>query len=332
MNYIPHPEYAAYIEANSHGFIDVWTENGKTCTKLHCDHEPTEEDLRAVELRMKILLDYEMPDGMTMEDIQITGPDGDPLRLRIYRPKNLPEKSPILMNVHGGGWIGGALDIDNSRAIALAQGTPCIVVSVDYRIARNGIHFPKPLQDCVCAYRWLCGHAEEIGGDSKRIALHGTSAGGNLCAGLALYLRDHGNQTPRLTVLNCAALYMDNAEGISAYQYQPVKAEGYNYAKSVMAQYLGGLDGMAPSYYALPGLCPDVSGLGPHAVITAEYEWLRDDSFRYVTRLLRAAVPCEMILAPRVDHAFCAVDSARLTQWTHAGICMSLRREFGMPL
>lgn len=327
MYYNPHPDYAEYIEANKHGFIDVWNENGETKTKLITDHEPTEAELKAVELRMKILLDYKRPEGMTIENKTICV-DGNPrLPIRIYRPAGLPSNAPVLMEVHGGGWIGGSLDIDDSRAVSLAQGTPCIVVSVDYRICRNGVHYPDPLMDCLGAYLYLCKRAGEIGGDPEKIAIHGTSAGGNLCAGLALYLRDHGLPTPRLTAINCPALYIDGAEHLSAYQYTHPMKGAFGNAQSVISQYLGGFDGTVPSYYAMPGLCPDLSGLGPHAVIAAEYDALRDDAIRYATRLLNSAVPCELIVAPRVCHAYCAVDAA-LTDWTHQSVCMSLRREF----
>lgn len=329
MNYKPHPDYANYMEANSHGFIDVWSENGVTQSKLYTNHEPTPEDLAATELRMKILLDYTLPEGMTIEENEIPGSEkGQLLTLRIYRPQECSRDVPILMNVHGGGWIGGCLDIDNSRAIALAEEANCLVVSVDYRVCRNGIHYPTPLMDCLTAYLWLRKHGDEIGGDTSKIAIHGTSAGGSLCAGMALYLRDHNLPLPALTVLNCPALYFDGAEtNMSTYQYSPVQSSGYGVSAAPAYQYLGCMNGQAPSYYAFPGLCPDVSGLSPHFIVTAEYDWLRDDALRYGTRLLRAAVPCEMIFAPRVCHAFCAVD-AELTKWVHQGIAMSLKREF----
>ena len=267
---------------------------------------------------------------MKMEDRTIPGGDGQDMTIRVYTPVSLPEQAPIIMDIHGGGFMRGNLNIDSYRCIALASGTPTIVVSVDYRLsAPGGVHFPQPLMDCYAALNWLGEHGGELGGDPKRIALHGTSAGGNLCAALALYVRDHGGPDLSLVALNCPVLSMENT--CSKQQYPqfalgtPVKREG---AECV---YLGGFDGNIPSYYAFPGYCTDLSGLPPHYIVVGEYDTLRDDGIHYAVRLLQTGVPCELIVAPRVGHGFCVVDHP-LTHWVHKGICGSMRREFGMEI
>jgi len=139
--------------------------------------EGTEEEKAAArEAQRKYISGYTKPEGMRMEDITIAGGDGQDMKLRIFTPAGLPEKAPIVIDIHGGGWVGGSLDIDNYRCIALATGTPAIVVSVDYRLSNAEVHFPAPLMDCYAALMWVAEHAGEIGGDAKRIALHGTSA------------------------------------------------------------------------------------------------------------------------------------------------------------
>lgn len=291
----------------------------------------TPEEQEAARLaQRKSICEYTRPEGLMMEDRTIPGGDGQDMTIRIYTPSGLPEKAPIVMDVHGGGFVGGNLDIDNYRCIALATGTPAIVVSVDYRLAApGGVHFPQPLMDCCAALNWLGEHGGELGGDPKRIALHGTSAGANLCAALALYVRDQGGPEPALVVLNCPVLSMENT--FSRRQYPqfalgtPVKREG------VECIYLGGFDGNVPSYYAFPNYCTDLEGLPPHYIVVGEYDTLRDDGVNYAVRLLQTGVPCELVVAPRVGHGFCVVDHP-LTHWVHKGICGSLRREFGMEI
>ena len=144
----------------------------------------------------KAIVSYELPDGMTMENRVIPGGDGQDMNIRVYTPEGLPENAPMVMEIHGGAFVGGNLDIDNSRCIAIASRVPCIVVGVEYRLCNDKIHFPKPLEDVHAAFVWMQEHAAELGGDAKRIGLHGSSAGGTLCAGLALYLRDSARRWP----------------------------------------------------------------------------------------------------------------------------------------
>ncbi len=273
---------------------------------------------------------YHLGPGTTMEDIWIPGTEeGQQLRLRIFRPAGLPEKAPMILDVHGGGFVGGNLDIENYRCITLAEGTPCLVATVEYRTAGPDVRFPAPLLDCYTAYCWMIRHAEQLGTDPERIGLHGTSAGGNLCAGLALYLRDRGEQAPALTVLSCPALDIERT--MSASQFGALGASRSAYPQIGYVTYGHFNNGEAPSYYAIPGQCRDLRGLGPHMVITAEYDPLRDEGLRYALRLLEAGIPCELLSAPRVTHGFCSVDHP-LTRWVHKGIEASFRREFQMEI
>lgn len=288
-----------------------------------------EEKEKANAAQQSYIKGYTLPEGMTMEDRKIPGTDpGTELKIRVYTPAGLPAKAPVVLEIHGGGWVGGSLDIDNYRCIYLAEHTPCIVVGVEYRLTTREVHFPAPLMDCYTALCWVHDHAEELGADPERIALHGTSAGGNLVGGLALYVRDHGGPRISLAVMNCPALTAKTFPST----YQNAKytlGSGGERRDSVEFLYVGGMDGTAPSYYAMPGYCPDLAGLCPMYLVAAELDTLRDDAMEFAMRLLRDGVPCELVLAPRVGHGFCVVDHP-LTRWVHDGICASLRREFGM--
>lgn len=297
--------------------------------QIMVDGTPEEQDA-AREAQRKYISEYTKPEGMAIEERTIPGGDGQDMAIRIYTPANLPEKAPIIMEVHGGGWVAGSLDIDNYRCVTLAAETPAIVVGVDYRLsAPGGVHFPQPLMDCYAALNWLGGHGAELGGDPGRIALHGTSAGGNLCAALALYVRDHGGPGLSLVVLNCPGLGIENT--ISKQQFPQFALNAPVKRQSPESIYLGGADGTTPSYYAFPSYCTDLEGLPPHCVVVAEYDTLRDDGLNYAVRLLQTGVPCELMVAPRVGHGFCVVDHP-LTHWVHKGICGSLRREFQMEI
>lgn len=292
--------------------------------------ETNEGAKNSPEEQKKILQAYQLDEGMTMEDIQIPGTEaGKTIRLRVIKPAGLTGAVPVIMDVHGGGFIGGCLDIDNARCISLAKLTKCIVVSVEYRLSDATVHFPAPLLDCHTAYLWLTQNAASLGGDPIRIGLHGTSAGGCLCGGLALYLRDRGEQPPALTVLVCPTV--NNVRTPSNLQFGSLGASRRPYPKIGYVVYSGMNNGEVPSYYALPGKCEDLRGLSPHMVVAAEYDPLRDEALHYAMRLLENDVPCEILSAPRVSHGFCVIDHP-LTRWVHRGIAASFRREFGMKL
>lgn len=275
------------------------------------------------------IISYELPEGMTMEDKVIAGADGQDMIIRIYTPANLPEGAPMIMDIHGGAFVGGNLEIDNARCIALASRVGAVVVGVDYRRSVGGVHFPTPLLDCRAAYLWMIENAASLGCDGSKIGLHGCSSGGNMTEGLALYLRDHNEQTPCLTVLNGATFSPAIEETMSFQQLIQLKMGPDNKALSAEAAYLGGYDGTQPSYYAFPALAPDLGGLGAHFIIAAEYDTLRDSEISYAERLMRSAVPTDLYMAGRVGHCFTSAPHP-FTDQTHELIATAFKREFGM--
>lgn len=309
MNIKPYPGYEDHVCSNIGG--------------------PNGEKASMEEIQ-KSILGYKLGNGTTMEDKTIPGAENGPeLNIRIIKPANLPEKAPVVIDFHGGGWVSGSNDIDNYRNITIAETTPCIVVGVEYRLCNAEVHFPAPLDDVVAAYKWVYQHAGEFGGDCDNLAIYGTSAGANLAGGLQLYLRDTNYESqPKLTVLNCPVI--KRGPSVSKTQLGTLGDPETKFAEDVDYLFYPA-DGTTPSYYAFPGYCPDLSKLGPTMLILGEYDPLRNEGLEYATRLYEAGVPCELIVAPRVSHGFCVMDKP-LTHWVHKGMCASLRREFGMEI
>ena len=109
------------------------------------------------------LMSYQLPADMKMEDKVIPGGDGQDLNIRIYTPAGLPQGAPMILDIHGGAFVGGNLDIDNARCIALASRVGAVVVGVEYRLSVGGVHFPAPLMDCRAAYLWMIENAAALG-------------------------------------------------------------------------------------------------------------------------------------------------------------------------
>ena len=100
------------------------------------------------------------------------------------------------MYFHGGGWVFGGIEEADAVCRRFANHLGCIISSVGYRLAPE-FPFPKPLEDCYFATKWMSENAYLFGGDNKNIIVSGESAGGNLAAAVAFMSRD--KQGPKLS-------------------------------------------------------------------------------------------------------------------------------------
>src|SRR5262249_21263393 len=115
----------------------------------------------------------------SVEDRSIPGSAGK-IPLRIFTPEGQGPFS-VLLYIHGGGCTVGSLDTHDDLCRSLCHRVSCLVVSVGYRLAPE-VKFPGPLEDCYAALRWCAEHGADLGGDVKRLAVAGDSAGGHLSA------------------------------------------------------------------------------------------------------------------------------------------------------
>jgi acetyl esterase len=131
--------------------------------------------------------------GVRSQDTVVDGAQG-PLPARIYTPEgNGP--FPVIVYFHGGGWVIADKDAYDSGARGLSKEAGAIVISADYRQAPEH-KFPAAWDDALAVYRWALANAERLGGDARRIALAGESAGGNLAVATAVAVRDEGLPMP----------------------------------------------------------------------------------------------------------------------------------------
>lgn len=231
--------------------------------------------------------------------VSLPVPDGA-IDLRVYRPAG-EGPHPVHVFLHGGGWIAGSvhdkyIDIVGRERCAGAQ---CVVVAVDYRKAPEH-RFPTALDDTRAAVEWVVANAEKLGVRTDLLTVGGQSAGANLTAALALKLRDEGGPRMALQLLEAPAL--DATLSLPSHE---TYGTGYGLhladVRRLIPLYLADLDQVTNPYVS-PLLAPDLSGLPPAYVISAEYDMLRDDGERYVERLQDAGVPATFSLQPGHVH------------------------------
>jgi acetyl esterase len=133
------------------------------------------------------------------EEADIEGLDGN-IAAQIYRRPDIEPAAPMLLFIHGGGWVTGDLDSGDTIARALAKRTGAVVVSTHYRQAPEH-KFPAAHEDTYTAWLWLIEHAEVLGGDPTRVAVVGEGVGANMALNIALQARDEAGVRPKHLVL-----------------------------------------------------------------------------------------------------------------------------------
>ena len=206
---------------------------------------------------------------------------------RLYRPP-VDGPLPVVVFLHGGGWVGGSLDSFDEPCATLAKRAGVLVVSPDYRLAPEH-PFPAAVDDTLGVLRWAAEHIAEDGGDPARIAVGGESAGANLAAVAALRARDEDG--PRLLA---QVLVTPPTDPLADNESRRTFARGpiisTELGARMTALYLGD-PANATSAWAAPARAADLSGLPPALVITMEVDPLRDEAEDYARALTEAGVP-----------------------------------------
>lgn len=227
--------------------------------------------------------------------------EGNPLEARIYRPVDCPSPAPAVVYLHGGGWVLGDLDVQDATCRYLANRCRSLVVSVAYRLAPEHPH-PAAVEDARTAVLWTHAHAEQLGADPQRVAVAGSSAGGNVAAGVALRLRDEGRK-----VLAAQLLLYPPTDPLLASPSVQENGRGYYLTADDMH---GFVDAYLPdpaartSPYAAPLHAPSLTGLPPAVLVTAGFDPLRDEGVAYAERLRAAHVPTVHLHFPELIHGF----------------------------
>lgn len=152
-----------------------------------------------------------------------------PVRIIVTTPENKPDKAPLHVNYHGGGFIGKQGPDDDMYCAHLAVEAGAVVVDVDYAVSTEH-PFPMAFHQSYEAAKWAFSYSEEWGCDPKRFSLGGSSAGGNLAAAVAL----KNTETLALPICLLALEYAANDN------YMPIGKPGLERSEALALLYADG--------------------------------------------------------------------------------------------
>jgi len=245
------------------------------------------------------------PPGCNVREFTLPGPAGG-LPARLYRHTSAPERLPLLVYFHGGGWTIGDLDTHDVPCRQLAVRSGAAVLAVDYRLGPEH-RFPAAVDDCIATVRWARQNAAFLAIDPSRIAVGGDSAGGNLAAVAAIAERDAG------TPLAFQLLIYPATDMRAVAPSHQANAQGYLLTADSIAYYRNHYipdPALWTDWRASPLLAPDLSRLPPALVITAGYDPLRDEGRQYADALSAAGNAVQYVCFERQVHGFFAMTKA----------------------
>ncbi|PWK34854.1 alpha/beta hydrolase [Cupriavidus plantarum] len=252
-----------------------------------------------------------------VEDVTIEG-HAKRIPLRVYAPGLRPDAGrpaaalrPIVVYLHGGGFLHGNLDAGDAAARAIALATPAVVVSVGYSLP-PAYPFPAPLEDGYLACRWAREHARRLRADADCLGVAGHDAGGNLAAGIGAMARDRKEIPVRAQAL-LAPLLDPSLTRVSHLIECPSGEMSVTACAHGYRAYLPGFRQLLHPY-AAPLESRRLAGLPPTLIISAALDLLHLEAEAYAGALIAAGVPTQMLRIPDVSHAALAANAQALAE------------------
>ena len=261
-------------------------------------HAMTPAQARAVYNKAAEVLEPPRAPLARVQDLHLPAADGTPLPARLYAPGH--GRLPVLLYLHGGGFVIGGLETHDSLCRQLALRSGGAVLALDYRLAPEH-RFPTAVHDSWAALQWLAGPgATALGLDGNRLAVGGDSAGGTLAAVCAIQARDHGLPLAlQLLITPGTTAHQDTAS-------HTLFANGFLLDAANIRWFF---DHYIDHHHRhdwrfAPLEADDLEAVAPACVLLAECDPLVDEGLAYADRLRAAGVPVALELARGMTHDF----------------------------
>jgi acetyl esterase/lipase len=263
-------------------------------------------------------------DKLDVEDrwLTVTSEVGD-VRVRIVRPPDAADPLPVILYMHGGGWVLGNAGTHDRLVREFAVGTGAAVVFVEYDRSPEA-HYPVAIEQGYATAQWIVreGAAHQL--DPNRMAVAGDSVGGNMTAALALMANERGD----VRFVQQSMYYPVTDAAMDTGSYEQF-AEGYFLTAKAMAWFW---DAYVPERdrrsepFASPLRASDeqLAGLPPAFLIVDEADVLRDEGEAYAARLRKAGVAVTTVRYDGITHDFMMLNPLSSTHATRAAVAQAI--------
>ncbi|OJJ65608.1 hypothetical protein ASPBRDRAFT_35807 [Aspergillus brasiliensis CBS 101740] len=231
------------------------------------------------------------------------------VKCRVYSPISQKESHPVGVYTHGGGFICGDLDSEDTLCRAISHAVDCIIISVDYRLGPE-YKLPVMLEDTLAVYQWAWDNASQLKGDQDAFFSIGGSAGG----GLALAVANHYAQQPDtdkyikgVVALVPLTLHWDNVPAEFQEDYRSYVENATDVPiidGSSMRTFYEAVDADPNDARIFTALSPYHRNFPPTYICTCEADPLRDDGTVMKKALRKAGVPTKLTTYPNLPHYF----------------------------
>ncbi|TYP78270.1 alpha/beta hydrolase [Paenibacillus methanolicus] len=227
--------------------------------------------------------------AVDIQDLTIQGGPSGEVSIRILRPQNAPAKLPVILYIHGAGWVFGNAHTHDRLVRELAVGAEAAVVFPNYSLSPEA-KYPTALEEIYAVLQWIEASGEAQGMDTERLTVAGDSVGGNMTAVITLLAKERKGPKIRKQLLFYPVTDAGNDTG-SYHEF----ATGYFLRRDAMAWFWDQYTTTASereTIYASPlrATKEQLEGLPEALVITAEADVLRDEGEAYANKLREAGV------------------------------------------
>jgi acetyl esterase/lipase len=250
------------------------------------------------------------------EWITVPAPVGD-VRVRIIRPQGASGLLPVIVYMHGGGWILGNASTHDRLVRELAVGARAALAFVEYPNSPEA-HYPTAIEQGYATAQWITRNGAAKGLDATRMAAAGESVGGNMTAALALMAKERGD----VTFVQQSMYYPVTDAAMNTASYEQF-ATGYYLTRKEM-QWFWDAYTSDPAQRAEITASPNrasneqVAGLPPAYLCVDEADVLRDEGEAYAAKLRSAGVPVTTVRYDGTIHDFMLLNVLSQTRASRA--------------
>jgi acetyl esterase/lipase len=250
------------------------------------------------------------------------GPTGS-VRARIVKPAGATGTLPVVLYIHGAGWVFGNAHTHDRLVRELAVGAGAAVVFPEYDLSPEA-RYPVAIEQNYAVARWVVAQGATKGLDGARLAVAGDSVGGNMTAALTLMAKERGD----VPLVQQVLFYPVTDASFDTASYHQF-AEGYFLRRDGMQwfwdQYTTDEAERAQiTASPLRATTKQLTGLPPALVITGEADVLRDEGEAYANKLREAGVPVTAVRYQGIIHDFVMLNALRETHAAQAAIAQAV--------